>query len=109
MQKYLLIESRDPFEESTVTHNYALAASLARAGNDVQLFLVENGVLAARSGSTASDGLAAAARAGVAVLADDFSLRERGVAADRVTAEVKVAPLDAIVDGLVEGRKAFWD
>jgi hypothetical protein len=36
MNKYLLVESRDPFEASVVVQNYALAVSLARVGNDVQ-------------------------------------------------------------------------
>jgi len=109
MERYLLIESRDPFEAAPAAHSYALAASLARAGNDVQLFLVENGVLAARAGGAAADGLGAAARAGAAVLADDFSLRERGITSDRLITDVKVTPLDTVVDGLVEGRKTLWN
>jgi intracellular sulfur oxidation DsrE/DsrF family protein len=52
--------------------------------------------------------LAALARAGVEVLADEFSLRERGIRSDHLATGVKMAPLDVVVDRLEEGRKALW-
>ncbi len=107
MAKYLLIESRDPFESGDVPYYYDLAANLAKAGNTVTLFLVQNGVLPARR-SVQSEALAAVAKAGVEVLADGFSLRERGIADERLTAGVKPAPIDVVVDQLAEGRKALW-
>ena len=48
MAKYLLIESRDPFENNIVARQYDLAVNLVKEGNDVTLFLVQNGVLPAR-------------------------------------------------------------
>jgi predicted peroxiredoxin len=107
MAKYLLIESRDPFESTEVAHQLDLAASLAREGNEVTLFLVQNGVLPARRGAR-SDALARLADGGVEVLADEFSLRERGIAADRLAPGVKAAPLDVLIDQLEAGRKAVW-
>jgi predicted peroxiredoxin len=107
MARYLLIESRDPFESQDVAHQYELAIGLARDGNTVTLFLVQNGVLPARK-SGRSDALRAVAKAGVEILADDFSLRERGIARERLIAEVRSAPLDVVVDGLAEGRKTIW-
>jgi predicted peroxiredoxin len=107
MNGYLIIESRDPLESNDVSHCYGLAAGLAREGAAVTLFLVQNGVFPARrSASTAA--LAAVVTAGVEVLADDFSLRERGIPGDRLPAGVAAAPIDAVIDRLVEGRKAFW-
>ncbi len=107
MAKYLLIESRDSFESNDVTHYYLLAESLVKEGNDVTLFLVQNGVLPARK-STKSGPLEKLAQAGVQILADDFSLRERGISKDRIANGVKPAPLDVVVDQLAEGRKALW-
>ena len=107
MSKYLLVESRDPFESNDVAYYYDLAAGLAQNGNSVTLFLVQNGVLPARP-STHSEKLAALGKAGVQVLADEFSLRERGIAADRLAAGVKAASLDVVVDQLAEGCKALW-
>ena len=108
MASYVLIESRDPFE-SNVRHFYDLAASLARAENDVTLFLVQDGVLAARSGQRAPGvTLADLGRAGVRVLADEFSLRERGIAPARLSEAVKAASVEAIVDRLGTGAHALW-
>ena len=72
MPKYLLIESRDPFESRDVTTWFKLAADLRKGGNDVTLFLVQNAVLASRDGASAGD-LAALLKTDVEVLADEFS------------------------------------
>ena len=107
MAKYLLIESRDPFESNDVTYYYDLAADLARHGNEVTLFLVQNGVLPARSG-VHSDLLAKVAQSGIEILADDFSLRERAIPTDGLIPGVKASPLDVVVDQLADGRKTLW-
>ena len=107
MAKYLLIESRDPFDSNDVGRYCELAAGLVAQGDPVTLFLVQNGVLPARHGAR-SDGLTAAIEAGVEVLADEFSLSERAIRADALVAGVTPAPLDVVVDQLAEGRKALW-
>ena len=107
MAGYLLIESRDPFESNDVGYYYELAAGLARGGDEVTLFLVQNGVLPARQGS-GSAALARVASAGVRVLADDFSLRERGIPGGRLAEGVEAASLDVVIDQLADGRKALW-
>lgn len=107
MAKYLLIESRDPFEVNEVNRDYELASNLARAGNEVTLFLVQNGVLPVRR-AAAHDGLRAAIGSGVDVRSDEFSLRERGIAAAELAPGIEVAALDVVVDQLAEGRKAIW-
>ena len=106
MAKYLLIESRDPFEVNDVHYYYDLAAALAKEG-DVTLFLVQNGVLPARR-SAKSRRLTELAQAGVRVLAEEFSLRERGIRSDRLAEGVAPAALDVVIDQLAEGRKALW-
>jgi len=103
---YLLIESRDPWESADTRRFHELAISLARS-QPVTLFLVQNGVLAARDGA-ANTGVDALKGAGVEVLADEFSLRERGIVPNRVDARVKAAPLDAVIDALAAGRKVLW-
>ena len=107
MAKYLLIESRDPFDSTDSATYCELARSLVKEGNTVTLMLVQNGVLPARK-SKLSEQLSEAARVGVEVLADDFSLRERGIRTDQLVSGVKPAPLDVVVDQLAEGRKALW-
>jgi predicted peroxiredoxin len=107
MARYLLIESRDPFDSNDVASYYGLASDLAARGNQVTLFLVQNGVLPARP-SNRSEGLRRVAEAGVEVLADDFSLRERGIEAGKLVDGVKAAPLDVVIDQLAGGCKAMW-
>lgn len=107
MSGYLLIESQDPFEGAGVPGFLGLAQDLAGAGERVTLFLVQNGVLPARR-CPAGAGLARAAAAGVEVLADDFSLRERGIAAAELALEVRPAPLAAVLEAMVAGRKCLW-
>lgn len=107
MAEYLMIESRDPFDSGDVGNFLDLAEGLAKAGHKVCLFLVENGVLPARHGAR-SGALAALATNGVEVLADSFSLQERGISANRLIAGIRPAPLDTVVDRLAGGCKALW-
>ncbi len=108
MADYLLIGSRDPFESNDVTRLYALAENLIKNGSKVTLFLVQNGVLAARE-SAKSGALSEVAGNGVEVLADDFSLRERGIAPEGLVYGVSSAPLDVVVNQLADGRNAIWN
>ena len=107
MADYLLIESRDPFDSNDVAQFYDLATNLAQGGNQVTLFLVQNGVFPARP-CVYSKALSAVANAGVEILADAFSLDERGIATGGLVAGVSAAALDVVVDQLAEGRKAIW-
>lgn len=105
MAEYMLIESRDPFESNDVGYYYELARGLVESGNQVTLFLAQNGVLSVRP-STHSAALGALARSGVTVLADDFSLQERGIA--KLAEGVAAAPIDVVVDHLAAGHKTLW-
>jgi sulfur relay (sulfurtransferase) complex TusBCD TusD component (DsrE family) len=105
MAQYLLIESRDPFESHDVGYYYDLAKGLVEGGNQVTLFLAQNGVLSARP-SAKSAALGALVRSGVTVLADDFSLQERGIT--KLHEGVTAAPIDVVVDHLAAGHKTLW-
>ena len=107
MAKYLLIESRDPFDSNDVANFYQLANGLVQEGNEVTVFLVQNGVLPARN-SSKSKPLSDLAENGVAVLADDFSLRERGIEAGRLADGVQASSLDIVIDHLADGTKVIW-
>ena len=107
MPKYLLIESRDPFDSNDTRFCSDLAQQLAAAKNEVTLFLVQNGVLPARAGARAGD-LGRLSGAGVRVLADSFSLKERGIDEQRLAAGVAAAPLDVVLDALADGAQVIW-
>ena len=80
---------------------------LVAEGNEVTLFLVENGVFPARRGA-AGAGFSGAARAGITVFAEEFALRERGIDAANLADGVQAAPIERIVDELASGAKALW-
>jgi sulfur relay (sulfurtransferase) complex TusBCD TusD component (DsrE family) len=106
-EQYLLIASRDPYTHVAARRCFELAAELAGEGNRVTVFLVQNGVLPARRGASAG-ALDALSRGGVRVLADEFSLRERGIEPRRLAPGVEAAPLDAVIEALENGAKALW-
>lgn len=108
MTGYLFIETRDPFESRDTEFVAETAAALKERDNDVTVFLVQNGVLAARRGAR-DPYLARLAQAGVRILADDFSLSERGIAGDELRAEVAQSGVDALVEMLARREtKAVW-
>lgn len=107
MSKYLLIESRDPFSSNAVEQHIELAAALRRDGHAVALFLVQDGVLPCRSGAD-GEMLHEALAAGVEILADDFSLRERGIDSANVARGVTPARIDTVIERLGASCKALF-
>ena len=107
MSKYVMIQSKSPWESGDVGQFYALASELGQGGNEVTLFLVQNGVMAARPGAkdAAFDQLLGGR---VRVLADDFSLRERAIEAGTLKRGVQSSAIDEVVDLLATGAKALW-
>jgi sulfur transfer complex TusBCD TusB component (DsrH family) len=106
---YLIIESRDPFEFRDVEEGYRLVADLATRGVPVTLFLVQNGVLAARQGARTGPFATLAGTPGVTVLADTFALQERGIPDATLVPGVRTADMDTLVDLLMaDGQKAIW-
>ena len=107
MPGYLLIESRDPFESTGVARTYELAIQLRAAGHEVALFLVQNGVLAVRSGARRTE-LDKVIGTQIEVLADDFSLRERGISSAGLIGGVRVSPINSVVERMAAGWNALW-
>jgi predicted peroxiredoxin len=106
--QYVFIESRDPFESPDTGFVADAAAALRDRGRAVTVFLLQNGVLATRAAARGSQ-VPRLVEAGVRVLADDFSLRERGIVADELGAGVQEAPIATLVDLMVQpGTKTLW-
>lgn len=105
MAKYFLIESRSPFDSPEVENNYQLALDLANNGNEVTLFLVENGVFVTRKNTNIEslDKLS-----NVTILAEDFSLRERGIMAEEIKDNIKIAEISAVPEAMANGAKTMW-
>jgi sulfur relay (sulfurtransferase) complex TusBCD TusD component (DsrE family) len=106
MTRYVFIESRDPFESRDTQFVEETAIAVRERGHDVTVFLVQNGVLATRASVKR---LGRLAEAGVTLLADDLSLRERGITAEELAPGVRESGIDVLVDALVrENTKALW-
>ena len=95
MTSYLFIESRDPYDSADVAHLLEIVHGVRANKSETTLFLVQNGVLAARHGALHGERLRTLAQAGVSVLADAFSLRERAI--ERAVDGVKSAEIDELV------------
>ena len=107
MKRYLLVDSRDLQEYSGSDFILQTATGLKQKGNEVTLYLIENGVLAARKGSAASKRLSETAKSGVKVLAEDSSLLTRGVTA--LADGVSQATLDTLADLVLDGSdQVIW-
>jgi len=108
MLSYLFIESRDPFESDDAQFVLDTATELKLSDNEVTVFLVQNGVLATRRKAVGSH-LPQLAKAGITLLADDFSLRERGIIATEMISGVQESNIEALVELLVrDNTKAIW-
>lgn len=108
MSIYVFIESRDPFESRDTDFVVKTATQLKRRGNDVKVYLVQNGVLAARK-SARNSHLPRLVEEGITLLADDFSLKERGIETQEMFPSITESSIDALVDFLVEeGAKLIW-
>jgi len=106
--KYLWIETRDPFDSADVADAYVLAGGLADESEDTTVFLLQNGVLTTRRASTAASMLTALSGR-TTVLADEFSLRERGITADELVDGVTPSGVDRLVELLLDDdRKVIW-
>jgi len=108
MARYVFIESRDPFESNDAQFVLETATALKQSGHQVTVFLIQNGALAARRNARNSH-LPKLAAAGVELLADDFSLRERGVTAAEMGDGITESSIEVLVDLLIqEETKAIW-
>lgn len=108
MTNYVFIESRDPFESRDTRFVEETATALKHRGHEVSVFLVQNGVLASRR-TIPDSALSRMITVGVNLLADDFSLCERGIQPAELQAGVQRSGIEQLVDALVqENTKAIW-
>jgi predicted peroxiredoxin len=108
MSRYIFIESRDPFESRDTQFVEETAINLRLAGHEVTVFLVQNGVLASRRRIDQAS-VAQMSKAGVDLLADDFSLCERGIATTEIQEGVRASNIDSVVTALIqEDTKVIW-
>jgi hypothetical protein len=107
MDPYLLIESQSSFEFRDCENFFQLAVDLSTAGHKVVYYLVENGVFSARK-STQSVYIEKLVAAGIEVLADKFSLQERGVLSGSLVDGVQNGQPDQVIEYMIHPYKVIW-
>ncbi|MFQ5572507.1 MAG: DsrH/TusB family sulfur metabolism protein [Rhodothermales bacterium] len=108
MAQYLLVESKSPTDGGQYT--FELAKQLRELRHNVTIYLIQDAVFAGRKRFEAGEKLVAEAKAqNLTLLADEISLRQRGLTKDRLSEAVKVSTMDELVDLLMEkSDKAIW-
>lgn len=108
MANYLLVESKNPLDGGE--YAFELAKQLKDLRHNVTIYLVQDAVFAARKRFEAGEKLVTAAKAqNATLLADEISLRQRGITKDRLSEVVTVSTMGELVDLLMEkSDKAIW-
>jgi len=106
MREMMIVETRDAAEHRGPARSAELAIGMHHEGVPATIFLAENAVFAARRGSESP--LDGAIAKGVAVAADSFALKERGIAPHELRKGVAVSDVGLIVDKLVRGSSVMW-
>ncbi|MFQ5897062.1 MAG: DsrH/TusB family sulfur metabolism protein [Candidatus Methylomirabilia bacterium] len=103
-----MVESKSPGEGGE--YAFELAEQLRELKHHVTIYLVQDGVFAARKRFQAGKKLASQAKArSLMLLADEISLRQRGITKERRSEAVNVGTMDDLVDLLMEkSDKAIW-
>jgi sulfur relay protein TusB/DsrH len=108
MSKYLLIETKSP--SGGGSYSFELGKQLRDQQHDVTVYLLQDAVFTARARLRAGESLLQdAQKAGLGILADGVSLRQRGIIEGRVAKSVRVSDMGELVDLLMERTdKAIW-
>lgn len=108
MSRYVLIETKSPLNGGV--YAFDLGRQLREFQHDVTIYLLQDAVFAARRRFEAGAQLLQDARqAGLRVLVDAVSARQRGIVGERVAPGASLADMDTLVDLLMEqSDKAIW-
>lgn len=108
MGVYLLIETRSSWESPEVDRFLEVATALVGERHQVDLYLVQNGVLNARAGANGPLAPLIEAHA-VPIWVDEFSLNSRALSRRDLMDGVDVTGIDQLVELLTRpGCKPIW-
>lgn len=107
MIKLLLVLSKDPFTTEIPDLVMDIAREATAKGADVSLYLIEDGVTAARNHAFGQK-LARIQQQGVKVYADDISLLARGIS-DKLIEGVETREIGTLLDFIVDDcNRTAW-
>lgn len=100
MTKLLLVLSKDPFTTEIPDLVIEIAIEAKGKGADVSLYLIEDGVTAARNGEF-GERIAGIQEKGIKVFADDKSVLSRGIY-DKLIDGVEIKEIETLLDFIVD-------
>ncbi len=100
MTNLLLVLSKDPYTTETPDLVLDIGLNAKEKGNDVALYLVEDGVTAARNGEFGKR-LTAAQKKGIKIFADDKAVLSRSLTGKMVEG-VKIKEIGALLDFIMD-------
>lgn len=106
MANLLMIMSKDPYTTETPDLVLDIGLNAKEKGNDVALYLVEDGVTAARK-SEFGDKLAAAHKKGIKIYADDKAVLSRSLT-DKLISWVQIKEIGALLDYIMDYDRVVW-
>lgn len=108
MPRYLLVESKSPADGGD--YAFELAKQLRDLQHNVTIYLIQDAVFATRKSFPAGKKLVDEAKGRqVTLLADEVSLRQRGITSERRNDAVRVGNMEEFTDLLMENSdKAIW-
>ncbi len=106
MTSLLLVLSKDPYTTETPDLVIDIGLNAKEKGNDVTLYLVEDGVTAARK-SEFGNKLAAAHKKGIKVYADDKAVLSRSLT-NKLINQVEVKEIGTLLDFIMDYDRVAW-
>ncbi|NJD75488.1 MAG: hypothetical protein FIB08_00135 [Candidatus Methanoperedens sp.] len=107
MANLLLVLSKDPYTTEIPNLVLDIGLKAKTKGNDVSLYLVEDGVTAVRK-SEFGNKLLDAKKKGIRILADDRAVQSRGLDGNLI-AGVEVKEIGTLLDHIVEDNtRVAW-
>ncbi len=106
MTNLLMVLSKDPYTTETPDLALDIGLDAREKGNDVSLYLVEDGVTAARK-SEFGDKLSAAHKKGIKIYADDKAVLSRSLT-NKLISWVEIKEIGTLLDFIMEYDRIVW-
>ncbi len=106
MTSLLLVLSKDPYTTETPDLALDIGLDAKEKGNDVALYLVEDGVTAARK-SEFGNKLAAAHKKGIKMYADDKAVLSRSLTG-KLISWVEIKEIGTLLDFIMDYDRVAW-
>jgi sulfur relay protein TusB/DsrH len=106
MTSLLLVLSKDPYTTETPDLVLDIGINAKEKGNDVSLYLIEDGVTAARK-SEFGKKLEAAQKKGIKIYADDKAILSRSLT-NKLIGKVEVKEIGTLLDFIMNTDSVAW-